>query len=168
MLITEEYKALNAELHSRSNSYGVASVKFAADVANLARRIDAQTVLDYGCGKQRLGQALSPLGFSVTGYDPAIIGLDTPPMPHDVVACIDVLEHIEPECLNAVLDDLRRVTRKALFLTIATRKAGKTLADGRNAHLIVEPAEWWLSHLRKRFDIHAGAFSKTQLMIEAA
>jgi len=33
------------------------------------------------------------------------------------------------------------------FLVIATRPAAKKLADGRNAHLIVEPASWWLPRL---------------------
>jgi hypothetical protein len=52
------------------------------------------------------------------------------------------------------LADLQRVTRKKALLVIATRPAGKTLADGRNAHLIVESAEWWLAKLWPRFFIH--------------
>jgi len=75
--------------------------------------------------------------------------LDAAPEPHDIVACTDVLEHLEPYCVDDVIDDLRRVTRKALFLTIATRVSKRTLADGRNAHLIVEGAPFWLQILWK-------------------
>jgi hypothetical protein len=30
----------------------------------------------------------------------------------------------------------------------------KTLPDGRNAHLIQEPVEWWLPKIMQRFDLH--------------
>lgn len=106
----------------------------------------AQTrdVLDYGCGKRTLESAL---GFGINNYDPALEGLDASPAPADIVCCTDVLEHIEPDCLTAVLADLRRVTKRAIFLTIATRPAKKFLADGRNAHLIQKPARWWIERL---------------------
>lgn len=106
----------------------------------------AQTtdILDYGCGKRTLEEAL---GFPIANYDPAIPGLDEAPQPADIVSCTDVLEHIEPDCLPAVLSDIRRVTKRAVFLTIATRPAKKFLADGRNAHLIQQPARWWVEQL---------------------
>ena len=49
---------------------------------------------------------------------------------------IELMEHIEPECLEEVLDNLQWLSLKAVFLVIATRPAKKMLADGRNAHLI--------------------------------
>ena len=33
------------------------------------------------------------------------------------------------------------------------RLAGKTLADGGNAHLIQQPARWWLPRIMERFDL---------------
>jgi hypothetical protein len=65
----------------------------------------------------------------------------------DLVVCTDVLEHVEPELLDTVLRHLRSLARKAVFVVIATRPSNKTLSDGRNAHLIVETAEWWIAHL---------------------
>jgi hypothetical protein len=70
--------------------------------------------------------------------------------------CIDVLEHIEPEYLDGVLTDLKRVTKKVGFFTIATREANKKLEDGRNTHLIVENKDWWKEKLLKYFDIPEG------------
>jgi 2-polyprenyl-3-methyl-5-hydroxy-6-metoxy-1,4-benzoquinol methylase len=101
-------------------------------------------VLDYGCGKRTLETAL---GFEIANYDPCIPGLDSPPKAHDIVVCTDVLEHIEPECLDAVLSDIRRCTKRVAFLLIATRPAKKFLADGRNAHLIQKDEKWWSERL---------------------
>jgi hypothetical protein len=64
-----------------------------------------------------------------------------------------VLEHIEPDYLDAVLNDLQRITARIGFFTIATGPAIKTLADGRNAHLIQKPPSWWLPRLCQRFEI---------------
>lgn len=151
MLITDTYRDLNKELHGRNAAYGTSGVKWAPRVAELAQHMKAVTILDYGCGKQTLGAAIPHL--LVTGYDPALDGLDDPPEPADLVVCTDVLEHIEPDCLDAVLDDLRRCTLKGIFLTVATRPAVKTLADGRNAHLIQEHPAWWLPKIIARWDL---------------
>lgn len=68
-----------------------------------------------------------------------------------MVVCIDVLEHIEPDCLEAVLDDLKRVTASFGIFTVATGPAKKVLADGRNAHLIQQDPEWWMMKIFARF-----------------
>lgn len=108
--------------------------------------------MDYGCGKQTLKNSLPH--FEITGYDPALPGLDYPPEPHDLVACTDVLEHIEPDLIENVLDDLVRVTNHLCILVISTTKAKKTLSDGRNAHLIIQPISWWIEKLEKRFTLN--------------
>lgn len=111
----------------------------------------AEEILDYGCGKALLSQAISRP--RVINYDPAIGRWAGEPDPADLVVCIDVLEHVEPDCLGAVLRDLRRVTKKVGFFTVATKPARKTLADGRNAHLIVEDYKWWLPQLWETFHV---------------
>ena len=148
MLITEQYKELNKQLHKDREDYGVGGHKYARQVQDLARQIGANTILDYGCGKRTLEKAL---GFEIANYDPAIPGCDSDPDPADLVVCTDVLEHIEPECLDAVLDDIKRVTLDLLILTVATRPAKKVLADGTNAHKIIQQAAWWLPKIMSRF-----------------
>ena len=69
------------------------------------------------------------------------------------MTCIDVLEHIEPDLLDNVLDDLMMLTDGYAFITVHTGPAVKTLSDGRNAHLIQKPARWWLPKLMNRFDL---------------
>lgn len=140
MLISESYRELNRQLHSDNPRFGVSGKRYVKAVEHLSESYGSREILDYGCGKRTLE---AKLGFPITNYDPCLPGLDVLPEPHDIVICTDVLEHIEPECLEDVLKDLRRCTKKVALLLIATRPAGKTLADGRNAHLIQQPYEWW-------------------------
>ena len=150
MLITPEYREMNAKLHERAD-YGISGEKWAPLVKEILRQDSYSSILDYGCGKRTLEKAL---GFPIQNYDPCIPGLERKD-PADLVVCTDVLEHIEPECIDAVLDDLRAHTRKTAFLVIATKPANKTLPDGRNAHILQRPYQWWLPKLWERWEMHA-------------
>jgi len=150
MLISDEYRHANAEMHAQKAHYGSNGHRNAKVVRDLLAMHQCATVLDYGCGKGTLAAALRTVDVEVNEYDPAIPGKDHAPFPADLVACTDVLEHIEPECLGEVLDDLRRLTRKVLFVAVHTGPAAKTLPDGRNAHLIQQPPSWWLPQLQER------------------
>ena len=86
-------------------------------------------------------------------YDPGVPEYADPPTPAEMVVCIDVLEHIEPELIDDVLDHLEELTESFLFATVHTQPAGKKLPDGRNAHLIQKPAEWWLPKIMERFTL---------------
>ncbi len=148
-LISPDYLALQKELHSHGK-YGISSGRWVGPLKALIARYRAETVLDYGCGR---GKLKAGLGDIVREYDPAIPGKDAEPKGADIVVCTDVLEHIEPDKLDNVLAHLRGLTGKLLFFNIATRPAGKFLADGRNAHLIIEPGSWWRARLVKHFHI---------------
>ena len=154
MLISEAYREQNKQLHENPH-YGVSGSRYAPIVRLLCDKERTYDVLDYGAGKCTLQSAL---GFEIQNYDPCIPGLDEKPRPADIVACIDVLEHIEPDCIDDVLDDLFRLTKKRAFFVIANRPAKKTLPDGRNAHLIQEGPEWWLPRLMSRW--HLAQFSE--------
>ena len=91
--------------------------------------------------------------YNVTEYDPGIESKNKTPEPQEYVVCVDVLEHIEPEFIDNVLDDLKRVIINKGFFTISCREALMILSDGRNAHLIQKPREWWKEKLLKRFNV---------------
>ena len=152
MLISNEYKVLNSKLHESRPDYGTSSAKWVRVIKDICLKAKSVDVLDYGCGKSLLKSGLGG-AYEVSEYDPAIPGKETAPEPHDVVVCTDVMEHIEPDCLDSVLDDLKRLTKKYLFLTVATRPAKKFLEDGRNAHLIQKDMDWWRPKLDERFKI---------------
>jgi len=139
-LISAEYRELNMKLHSENLAYGVGGGKHAKTVQKLCESLKTTSVLDYGCGKGYLAKALP---FPIWEYDPAIPGKTDAPRPADLVVCADVLEHIEPEKLDFVLDDLRRCILKVGYFVIHTGASAKTLADGRNSHLIQQPRAWW-------------------------
>jgi hypothetical protein len=154
-LISDEYRRTQEELH-KNPAYGMASVAFAPVVANVIRGNKVTDLLDYGAGKGRLGQELKKMGAcppKLRHYDPAIPAWRATPAPAEMVTCIDVLEHIEPEYIDNVLDDLQRVTRRIGVFSVATKPAQKVLPDGRNAHLILEGAGWWLPRFLTRFEL---------------
>jgi hypothetical protein len=140
--ISPDYIALNAELHDRDPKYGTGAWCRGGHVLEIMMHEEYKTVLDYGCGKGALKDDIGN-AVEVAEYDPAIPGKDAAPAPADLVVCFDVLEHVEPEYLPRVLIDLRRVTSNELFIIIPMSPSSQTLADGRNAHLIVKPSEWW-------------------------
>lgn len=146
MLITPEYKALQKQLHDSNERYGTSGANY-ADIVRPMSNWGRLPILDYGCGKQKLAKALG-LAYRVTNYDPCIEGLDSAPEPHAIVTCTDVLEHIEPDLVDNVLADLRRLTLVRALLVVSTRPAMKTLADGRNAHISLHPEEWWMERIR--------------------
>ena len=154
-LITEDYRRMQQELH-KNPAYGVASIEYAPMVAQVIEFVGANELLDYGAGKGRLGLTLKqhirrPL--KIHHYDPAIPEWSAPPQPCEFVACIDVLEHIEPVLLDNVLDDLQRVVARFGVFTVHTGAAVKFLPDGRNAHLIQQPPAWWLPQFLTRFEL---------------
>jgi hypothetical protein len=150
-LISPAYLELQRQLHAAPRGYGAKGAKWRDVVEMIVMATQSSSVLDYGCGQGSLALALRaklPPVIRVDEYDPAIAGKNGPPSFADLVVCTDVLEHIEPERLDAVLEHLRLLARKAVFVVIATRPASKTLADGRNAHLIIEDGDWWAARVQ--------------------
>ncbi len=155
-VISYEYVDEMARLHMEDRAYGSSGGAWWAEIAKLADEVGTTDVLDYGCGKGTLADKLGRErpDITVAEYDPAIIDKWDVPGQHDIVACLDVLEHIEYEKLEAVLDDIHRCMGKAGMLSIAHGPATRWLADGRNAHIILEPTEWWKPRLKERFFLH--------------
>ena len=135
----------------------MASLAFAPLVAQVLKQVKTTELLDYGAGKGRLAFALEDIldePITVHRHEPAIPEWSEQPQPCNFVTCIDVLEHIEPELLENVLDDLKRVTAHFGLFTVHTEAAEKVLLDGRNAHLIQKPPAWWLPKFMERFELH--------------
>lgn len=128
---------------------------FALYIAELAELAKAKSIIDYGCGKGTLEKALQARWMQVpvcdiVSYDPCVAGREMK-RPCDLVACTDVLEHIEPECLETVLADMKAMMLRVGFFSIHTGPAMKHLPDGRNAHLIQKPYTWWFNKLAEYF-----------------
>jgi ubiquinone/menaquinone biosynthesis C-methylase UbiE/uncharacterized Rossmann fold enzyme len=148
--ISDEYRDLNRQLHETNLAYGVGGAKHANTVKKLVDKCKCASVLDYGCGKGHLAKELP---FPIWEYDPAIPLKSASPRPADLVVCTDVLEHVEPDHIAFVLDDLRRCVKKIGFFTIHTGPARKTLPDGRNTHILQRDEKWWRQKLKKYFTV---------------
>lgn len=157
-LISPKYVVMQRLLHGQPRGYGGRGDKWADVVVALIDEHKATSVLDYGAGQGSLKRAVMAVdrpGLRFDEYDPAIPGKDGLPTFADLVVITDVLEHIEPDRLDAVFAHLKLLARKAIFAVISLKDSNKVLADGRNAHLIIRPANWWKKRLELAgFTIH--------------
>lgn len=160
--ISPGYRQQLAQLHAERPDFGARGHRWAGEARKWANKFEAETFLDYGCGKATLGNSCEYFAGVAwlngnrnwQNYDPAIPEFSAPPRPADLVMCLDVLEHIEPDHIDAVLDDLHRLTLKACVMFVDTGPAHKTLPDGRNAHILQRPIGWWLPKMMERFTLH--------------
>jgi 2-polyprenyl-3-methyl-5-hydroxy-6-metoxy-1,4-benzoquinol methylase len=137
------------------------------------------TVLDAGTGSGKGGVALAQAGFDVTLCDITDTGLtgeakalpfhsaclwhDLSRIAHnrgqfgrskfDYTYCTDVLEHIPPQFTMLAIDQLLRVTRQALFLTVSLVPDNYGVWVGTALHQTVQPFTWWRDSLRDMADV---------------
>lgn len=146
-MISEDYKKDLKKLHE-NKAFGDRA-EIAKEVDRCIEEYNIKSILDFGCGKGNVMNALMvkyPY-IQVYGYDPGREGYDKLPDNVDMIISTDVLEHIEPELLDETIKDLGRRTNKVMYHLIACHKSKKSLPDGRNAHLIVEKPDWWQNKL---------------------
>lgn len=154
MHASPEYVKQQEALHAKGN-YGVTAQKYGPMVSNIIDKLEIDHLLDYGCGSNlSLRKTLLPnREIQYQAYDIGVPEFSGDPIPAEMVTCIDVLEHVEPDYLEDVLDHLEEMTEVVLFASVHMGPAGKTLADGRNAHLTQEGPEFWLPKFLERFSL---------------
>jgi len=148
MTPTQEYIEQLKLLHKKK-SFGV-NANIPGIVVEYIEKNQVTSLLDFGCGK---GHALETFRqtfpeLKCIGYDPAREDCNVLPESVDFIYSADVLEHIEPDQLDDTLNDLYRRANKGMYHLIACHPAKKELSDGRNAHLIIEPPDWWKKKLQ--------------------
>lgn len=115
------------------------------------------TLLDVGCGRGETVYYALEQKILASGIDivPELSGVyvetasiaKIPFETVDYVTCYDMLEHLPPEEVDQGLDELFRVAKKTLFLTVSGNEAEK---DGETLHLSVHDDEWWHQQFAKR------------------
>lgn len=149
MNISDEYRALNKQLHQNNSGWGSSARLRVGGVQKLATEQDVKSILDYGCGK---GLMKLQSGLAMDEYDPAISGKEDIPKSHyDMVICTDVMEHVEPEYVDNVLNEINGLFDVCAYLIIYLVPAVHNFPDGSNCHRTVKPAEWWLDKLNTIF-----------------
>ena len=150
--MTSKFDTQNSQIHESDPNYGNHTFrKLAKHISDLFIKKHIDSCLDFGCGKGKFlreCQDLCPVDSRILGYDPGIRKYSQiPNQLFDLVTCIYVLEHIEHHEIDDVLRSIRRKTKKFSFLVIDLLPAIKSLPDGRNAHIMLAPPEWWLSKI---------------------
>lgn len=127
--------------------------KWARGVVALIDHLEAQSVLDYGCGKGTLGKAINDIRWQ--DYDPEF--RPGVPMPADLVVCTHVLEHVGSPC--ETIEEIHRLANRAVFVSVGV---GPGLSDYPNRNNF--PVERWADLFRHRFsrvrEIDRYAFQK--------
>ena len=114
------------------------------------------SLLDHGTGNGGLPSILNAAlpTLKVAGYDPAVkIFSQTINQKYDIVTSIDVLEHISKSEIQKTLDEIHDATNKFFFFCIDLIPAIKQTSDGRNAHFLIAPSDWWTAQLKNKFNI---------------
>lgn len=172
-VMTLAYKRQQQELHAAGN-YGVSGHRHAPRIYLAAAQILAPGgtcwVLDYGAGQGTLKDAIYKKfallpGLRWAEYDPCIESKSREPDPADIVACTDVMEHVEEPYVEAVLRHIASLTRKLAYFAIDLVPASKMLPDGRNAHVTLKPAEWWEAQVRKHFIVVESSVQGAEVVI---
>ena len=123
-------------------------------------------IIDFGCGTGRAAVALKEAGFNVSGVDFAPNCLDLSSniplsihnlwdLPESISCdwgyCCDVMEHIPPDKIDAVLTSLSKACKKGCFFNISMQPDFFSLGSSDKLHLTVMPVEWWITMLEKHF-----------------
>lgn len=156
-MITDAYLEVLTKSRAQNPYWGAGGARHAPRVIQLLEVMGISTgaILDYGSGVGTFGEAVRERcgrRYDVCNYEPTLPQWrELEPGPFEAVVCTHVLEHIEPELLVATLDEIKYRATRLIYLEIPHREAKETLADGRNAHLIVEPATYWRARLDECF-----------------
>ena len=156
------------QLHTDNKKYGAAfeyenpnSMKYRLTIPRAIKAAQEfsliQSILDHGTGKGGLIQILNEhkdLNIIAKGYDPAVPQFSSPPTSkYHIVSSIDVLEHIGRDYIGSTLGEISNLTEKFFFFCIDLVPASKKLADGRNAHTLIAPSDWWIQQIKNKFRI---------------
>lgn len=148
--LIEQYR----QLHREKPAYG-SSATAAAEIAAVIKARGLKTVLDFGCGKGGLVRELRRMlpDVVIHGYDPAISEFDVIPLKqYDMVACLDVLEHLDQNSYQEELGSIHALNPRWLFCNISCRPAMAVLPNGQNAHTLLRSPRWWKETLLAHFE----------------
>lgn len=150
----EQYKLLNDKnkLYYKSN---LSIFNMVNEISLFIDYLKPKNILDYGCGNGVLLKLLKHKypKINIDGYDPAIKEFSVIPNNHyDMIINTDVLEHIPKSDIADVVNHIKSLSNN-IFFCLHHGKAWTILPNGENAHITIEPKEWYHNLMKKYFDI---------------
>lgn len=154
-LISNDYQQILKTKHNEDPEWGNTAFRWGDRVFAICDKYCCGTILDYGCGKATLAEYLQNSGCQavIQSYDPGIDERNIDCDMADLAVCIDVMEHVERDYVDAVIEHIASLTNTVAFFVISTSRAAHLLPDGRNAHITIEGGEFWASKIRNYFKI---------------
>lgn len=141
------------------DSYRMGTRRF-RDVSNVIGKLFLGNLLDVGAGRGELQKIADQHGIKYTGVEPVPylaservatgIATDLPfdNASFDMVACLDVLEHLVEDDIRPALDEMWRVSREYVLLT-ASDKSHRV--HGVELHISSRPIPEWEALLAATF-----------------
>lgn len=150
----EQYKLLNNKnkLYYESN---LSIFNMVNEISLFIDYLKPKNILDYGCGNGVLLKLLKHkyTKINIDGYDPAIKEFSIIPNNHyDMIINTDVLEHIPKSDIADVVNHIKSLSNN-VFFCLHHGKAYTILPNGENAHITIEPKEWYHNLMKNYFDI---------------
>lgn len=135
-----------------ANIYGNSSFVYFDFVAEIIKKRNPRSVLDYGCGWSDLVCYFWNDGKRIVErFDPAIPRFKNfPQRQFDLILCTDVMEHIGIGDLDRTLTEMASLGNNVLFV-ISTVPAKTILPDGRNAHVTLLTESEWMGWIKDYF-----------------
>jgi SAM-dependent methyltransferase len=133
---------------------------------SLVQGFKPRSVVDFGCGRNLFIQHLRRLRIDGLGVDFAFPEADIVAPMHrvpvsagiaDVVTSFDALEHLLPEEVDEVLDEMRRIAVPGgRFVFSICTKESQTKVNGEGLHPTVKPRGWWLDRIKRVGTVRQG------------
>jgi len=132
----------------------------------LVQSFKPRFVVDFGCGRNLFMQHLRRLGIDGLGVDFAFPEADIVAPMHrvplsagiaEVVTAFDALEHLLPEEVDEVLDEMRRIgVRGGRFVFSICTRESRHQVNGEGLHPTVKPRGWWLERIGRVGTVRQG------------
>lgn len=148
--LISEYRKL-AEV-ADGNFGGLSVLNHIKSIKALAKSVDAQSMLDFGCGRgdayrspHKLHHDLGLPRSAVTLYDPAFRPSSALPTgKYDLVLCSDVLEHVPEDETDEFISRLFGYAKRGVWASVCCRPAKKFFPGTEtNLHVTVREYAWW-------------------------
>lgn len=150
---------------------------FVSYAENIIDRIHPKTVLDVGCAKGFLVEALCDRGVDAFGIDSSEYAIscvreelkercivqsivESIDKKYDLVTCIEVLEHLDPADISVAIKNLCNMSDDIIF-------SSSPFDYGEDSHISVHPVEFWAEQFAYHGFYHDVNFDCSFIAVQA-